>query len=883
MSKMIKCVFLLCFFMCFPVLGQAVENMPQPSLKGNILYLNSYHDGYSWSDSILQGLRTSLDPYRNVALQVEYMDFKKYELDFVSPMLRDLYKGKFKDRNFDAVILSDNNAVDFYLSYGEELFPDVPAVFCGLNDYDPALIQGRNMTGIAENFDVVFTLSLALQINPKRNHMVIIGDESTTGVAIRNQILAGVPELNKKLSVEYWSDFTMQELRKKVQRQSEETFYFFIPFYKEIQGRFYSAKDVLEIVADETSAPIYSSWEFLLGHGIVGGRMLSGERTGEAAGKLALKVLTGVPVREIPVVQSVPTEYMFDFKELKRLHIDEKLLPSDSIIINAPKAFYEIDRGVFWTIIVGFLLLMLITLFLVRNVARRRVAEMEMGNQLSFQEILMDTIPLLVTWKDRNQFYLGANKNFANFFGLSSPSQVIGRKDSALPGLRGFLEWGEPLDKKVFETEIPIRRQRCTVKSASGEVRILEVNKVPLLDEKGKIMGTLSTGEDVTKEANLEKQLLQSQKMEAIGTLAGGIAHDFNNILTSIINSTELAQLDVDSSTPAGQDLQRVLKAAMRGSELVKKILTFSRPSQEGFQYIHVEEVVRDAVGLLKASLPRNITVLTRFGEGLGPCLADPTQIHQVVMNLCTNAFHVLRENGGRLVISLEVENIDVEKSELHNLPLGRYIALTVADNGPGIRPEIVDKIFDPFFTTKGKAEGTGLGLAVVMGIVKNHKGGIEVVSTPGLRTAFTIRLPVALGQEQEQVKSVGPALPGHGRILFVEDDEDQLATIPRVLSQLGYEVDSAKDALTAEQILEQSTEAYDLVITDYDMPGMNGVQFAKELLRHRPELPVILVSGRERVVGAAKALENISRVIIKPYDRNLLSQAIRDILHGNA
>jgi PAS domain S-box-containing protein len=870
----------LCALVCVLPFGGDAGAAP---VRGNILYLNSYHDGYSWSDDIFEGLREGLQGHSEVELQVEYMDYKKYELGFLSSLLGDLYKRKFRGMHFDVIVLSDNNAFNFYLERGAELFPGVPAVFCGINDFSPEVISGRDMTGVVENFDVADTLGIALKFHPEKKRLVIIGDESVTGVAIRNQLLDATPRFKDRLDVEYWSGFDTDELRKQVREASDDTFFFFIPFYQSIKGRFYSAAELLEIASRNTSSPIYSSWEFLLGHGIVGGKLLSGQEHGRKAAELALRVLGGERAGDIPVVHSTPSRFEFDYNQLQKMGIDESELPVDSIIVNAPKAFYEVDRGLFWTIMVSFFLLMVTTLFLVRNIARRRMAEMEMEKQLSFQEILMDTIPMLVTWKGRKQIYLGANRYFADFFGLASPSKIIGRKESAIPVLNDYLQWDEPLDRQVMETERPIRRQRRTVINAKGQTCVLEVNKVPLLDEKGNVMGTLTTGEDVTKEANLEKQLLQSQKMEAIGTLAGGIAHDFNNILTSIINSTELAQLDVDTQTPAGQDLERVLKAAQRGSGLVKKILTFSRPSQEGFQYVKIEDVVRDAVGLLKASLPRNIKVTTQIGNEMGTCLADPTQIHQVVMNLCTNAFHALRPTGGRLEITLETEEIDVSTSELRNLPPGSYAVLTVADNGPGIPPEIVDKIFDPFFTTKGKAEGTGLGLAVVLGIIKVHKGSVEVTSAPGMRTAFVVRLPRVAKETGESAGSVVSATPGQGRILFVEDDPDQLATIPRVLEMLGYRVVPVHDAAAGLDRIAHDDTPFDLVITDYDMPGQNGVELARSLAEVSPDMPVLMVSGRERAVQAAQAMPNIVKVVLKPYDRNTLSEAIREILQTNA
>jgi nitrogen-specific signal transduction histidine kinase len=393
--------------------------------------------------------------------------------------------------------------------------------------------------------------------------------------------------------------------------------------------------------------------------------------------------------------------------------------------------------------------------------------------------------------------------------------------------------------------------------------------------------------EDITQREEAERalhesqrMLLQSQKMEAIGTLAGGIAHDFNNILTTILNSAELALLDSPEGSEMTSDLLRVLKASQRGSQLVRQILAFSRPSQAGFVAVNVAEVVRETLSLLSASLPRNITVREDIRRDPALALADPIQLHQVFLNLCTNAFQAMREVGGDLLLTLHDETLDATAAEALSLTPGRYLRLCISDTGPGISGDIQDKIFDPFFTTKGKAEGTGLGLAVVHGIITAHKGAVVVSSIPWERTSFDIYLPL-LERGDEAAQAQGEQVRrGQGRILFVEDDQDQLATIPRVLVRLGYEVTGSSSAAEALRALGDAPGSFDLVLTDFDMPGVNGVEFARRLLAEHPDLPVIMVSGRLHSGEMPPDLPpNILRVLAKPYSQGALSEALRDIL----
>lgn len=844
--------------------------------KKTVLYLNSYHDGYHWSDGLLEGIRTVLNQSRyKVDLQIEYMDAKKYNYNLIAGNLYALYKEKFKHENFDVIILSDNDALNFVNQYRNDLFRGIPVVFCGVNDLKDSEIAAGNITGIVEIYDFIGTLRAAQNLHPAKDRLVFLIDTSTTGTAIRHQAEKLIKENDLKLQIEFWTQLTLEQTQKKVSKLPDNTFLFIAPYYQSINGRFYTAEEVTQSISQHSALPIYSSWEFMVGYGTVGGKVLSAIEDGRTAGNMALQILNGTKADAIPIVRETDRGlYVFDYQVMNKLGINQDLLPANSRIINAPKAFYSLSKELFWTMMVSFVILLLALVSMVGAMLERRKVERKITDQLTFQQTLMDTIPQLVSWKDLEGRYLGANQAFMDFFGIDNLDRVVGRNTGEILSDKMYIEWSMEVDTSVVARNQPFRKIRRKVSDIQGVEAWIEVNKVPLIGQGNRPVGVLTTAENITKEQNLEKQLLQSQKLEAIGTLAGGIAHDFNNILTSIINSTELAIGDVKPGSRTETDLARVLKAARRGGRLVQQILSFSRPSTEGFRPTDLSLVILEVVQLLEASLPANITVRNRALPDKSFFVhADPTQMHQAILNLCTNAFHALRMTGGTIDIDLTL--IVGETAATGHAPGQNSIKLSVSDDGPGIVPEILDKIFDPFFSTKSKTEGTGLGLAVVHGIVKSHQGSIQVRSGERSGAVFTIILPEAqAGTDRIAAGTYGDErLEGH--ILFVEDDEDQLQTTPRLLEEMGFHVTALREPKAAIRLVSSGKYSFDVLITDFDMPVMSGTVLAGLL----PELPVILISGRDDARLAAQEQPNISQVLIKPYHKKDLMEAIHEVL----
>ena len=379
----------------------------------------------------------------------------------------------------------------------------------------------------------------------------------------------------------------------------------------------------------------------------------------------------------------------------------------------------------------------------------------------------------------------------------------------------------------------------------------------------------------------LQEQLLQSQKMEAIGSLAGGIAHEFNNILGTIIGNTELAINYVPESNPARECLEEIQSASLRAKDVVRQILGFARKSVFQLVPLQISPIISETLELIRASIPMTIEIRRNLSCKSDTVMADPTQISQVLMNLCINAKDAMQEKGGVLEVKLENTSID-EKSAIRyeGLGPGNYVKMTVRDTGHGIDPKNIDRIFDPYFTTTSLAEGPGMGLAVVHGIVKHHKGAIRVESELGKGTVFEVLFP--LTEAEEEQKSEKPeALPaGAERILFVDDEKALVKMAKRMLEMQGYQVEAKSDSVEALELFRSKPDRFDLIITDMTMPKMTGDKLAKEILSIRPDMPIILCSGFSEKIDAEKAKElGIRKYIEKPLNMSDFVVALRKVL----
>jgi PAS domain S-box-containing protein len=411
----------------------------------------------------------------------------------------------------------------------------------------------------------------------------------------------------------------------------------------------------------------------------------------------------------------------------------------------------------------------------------------------------------------------------------------------------------------------------------------LEVTISPATDPTGSVIGGLVTEKDVTQENALQRQVRQAQKMEALGTLAGGISHDFNNILGAIVINTELALLDLDPSNPARRPLPLVLQAANRGKDLIKQIITFSRQREWERQPLEIAPVIKEGLKFLGSTLPKDVTLHEAVAADCGAILGDPSQIHQVLVNLAQNAALAMSDRGGDMEVKLEPLEVDTDMVIRHpDLRPGPYVRLTVADSGCGIRPEVLERIFEPFFTTRETGGGSGLGLAVVHSIVKSYKGAINVYSEPGKGSVFHVYLP-RLEKETPAGGTARPLQPvrGRERILFVDDEAVQRTSLTEGLTRLGYKVTARAEGRSALTAFKKDPKVFDLVITDQTMPRMSGVELAAALVKIRPDIPIVLCTGfSEKVNGGTVGRNGIREFIMKPFTLQEITTLIRKALN---
>jgi len=517
---------------------------------------------------------------------------------------------------------------------------------------------------------------------------------------------------------------------------------------------------------------------------------------------------------------------------------------------------------------------------LIRILAQNFLLQLE-RNRAEEQELLLDNIEAQVWYLTDVETYGIVNKAMANFWGMQKEN-LEGKK------LRDILSKEEAracitFNKEIFREKKQIRTEQW-LKNGKEEPHAFYVVRTPKLDNNGNIEYVVCTAHDITERKRMEKEkkklearLRQAQKMEAIGTLAGGIAHDFNNILFPILGYSEMLMNDAPDNSDLKRDLSMIFNGTKRARDLVKQILAFSRQREYDLKPIKVHLVVKEALKLIRSSIPATIDIM----QNIIDCelvMADYTQIHQVAMNLLTNAYHAMEKKGGKLKVTLK--EVDLRADDLKGMPPGTYVRLTISDTGIGMDQSTIDRIFDPYFTTKKEGKGTGLGLAVVHGIIKSHGGHISVYSELGKGSEFHVYLPVIKAQQETKQIEIQPIKKSNERILVVDDEKMVVEIQQKMLKRLGYDVTSCTSSVEALKAFQANPDNFDLIITDMTMPDMTGDQLAQKIMEIRTDIPIILCSGFSEKMSNEKAKSlGIKEFLMKPVLIKDLSITIRRTL----
>jgi len=497
-------------------------------------------------------------------------------------------------------------------------------------------------------------------------------------------------------------------------------------------------------------------------------------------------------------------------------------------------------------------------------------------------QVLVEQSPLGLSLIDQNGYYRYLNPRFVEMFGYTI-EQIHSGSDwfnRAFPDekYRNMVIKSWITDKQnhgVGESRPRIYIVTCH----DGSKKTINFKPVTLRSGD-----QLVIYEDISEKTKLEDQLRQAQKMESIGTLAGGIAHDFNNILTPLLGYGEMLKVDLPEASPLQKYVDEIFRATLRAKDLVKQILTFSRQSGHEMMPVRLQQILKEVLNLCRSSIPSDIEIDWNIQDDCGLAMVDAIQIHQIAMNLITNAYHAVESAGGK--IAVELKKVEIESGEVISslLKPGRYALLSVSDTGCGIDPEIVDNIFEPYFTTKEKGKGTGLGLSLVYGIIREHAGDIKVHSELGKGTTFNVYLPlIEEAVEMFKPNPIEMDMKGNERILLVDDEEVIVRLVKQQLERLGYHVTPFIASPDALEALKTDPEAFDLVISDMSMPHMTGDQLAKELIDIRADIPVIMCTGfSERINRKKAAAIGIKGFLMKPVVNSKIAEMVRNVLDAS-
>lgn len=719
----------------------------------NVLVLNSYHKGYRWSDLIMRGIEETFaaTPER-VELWIEYLDTKRFPDQSNLDDLFTLYRQKFHTHRFDAIITSDENALNFLFQHRNELFPGVPIVFSGIDRFDANAIEDRTaVTGIVQYDDIRSTLALATSLQTGIKRIVVITSDTTTGNSFQKHAKEEARAFPADVTFTFWHGLPLEEVLDEVRQLDRKTaiLYHGASIWK--SGRIAQKDEALPLLSAASESAIYAVAEDALGLGIVGGRLLSPYGHGKMTAEYALQILGGENTEELPILTEGHDPYMFDFEALRRFGIPVSALPKDSIVINQPETAYQRNQAFLW--LAGILVLILGTMITVLgiNIALRKRAEVALRESESRLRTLIEHSPAAIHMKDLEGRYIVANEEFRVRYGTTL-DQVIGKTPSTVFPPQ-IVEWIKEQDLQVF-TDRTAHRWEMDMETPAGGARTHMVIKFPMFDAKGELSGMGCVSTDITdiKQANEAARALQTEiahvsRLSTMGEMAAGFAHELNQPLTAISNFAagclrRLNRMDGEAASLAPV-LQEISEQAQRAGGIIRQIRGFVGKKDEEridgeLAEIDINATIRAAAGLLAGeTLRHGANLKLNLAPVLPKVRADAIQVQQIVVNLARNSVEAMSE--------ADCDPRDITIRTMSGAD--GSVEIQTLDTGPGIPEDILPHLFHPFFTTK--STGMGMGLSICRSIVDQHGGRLVATNRKRGGAEFRVILPGSTPQTE--------------------------------------------------------------------------------------------------------------------------------------
>ena len=711
----------------------------QANQNKEVLLIHSYHKGYVWTDDISKTIEKNFAQNKDIELTTVYMDTKRIDDDSYLENLANLYKQQFSNRKFDLILISDNNAFDFLAKYYDYLFKDIPVLFCGINNYSKEILEKlsfKNISGVAEEVDIEKNFELISKLHPNLNNLLIINDNSTTGLAIKKDLLPIIEKYKKKFKIEYTDNLEINDLKTKVSNlDKSNSVILFVLLFKDTAGKYFTYKQSFEEVRNVSQSPIYGLWDFYLNCGMVGGLLTSAIAQGDTVSKMAVDVLNGKNIKEIPVVEKSPNIYMFDYNELKRFNINISKFIDNPTIINEPSSIYKEHRKFFIISILTILLLTMIVINLKTIIQRKEKLELELSNRLEFDKVLLDTIPNPIYYKNIEGKFLGCNTSFASLVN-SSRDDIIGKTAFDFFSYK-VASKNTIIDKELLET-FGTSSSEFTFYTSSNEMKHIILNKAVYKNIDGTVGGIVCIMDDITERIQQKQFLIQQSKLAEMGDMVAAIAHQWNEPLVELSALVQDIQTSYLLNELKDANVKDFVNDSMIQIKYMSKTLSdfrnFLKPSTKKnlFSISKALNEIQEIIG--KQIFYSNINMSFNYKNKNEELLiyGYENEFKQVLLNIINNAKNKIADQN--LPIN-EKKRIDINIERCTH-----FNTIEIIDDAGAVEERIINSIFEPYFTTK--KDGMGLGLYMAKIIIEEKMNGMITVRNDVNNVVFTIKLP---------------------------------------------------------------------------------------------------------------------------------------------